>query len=119
MPWVIELRVVSFPAHGQRDDEHAELGVGQPAVGFGVDQRADDVVAGLLLLARRQLHGIPDQFGSRAQRVELRELGVVAADHLVGPVESLSRSSNGTPSRPAMACSGSSRATCRTKSPDI
>ena len=74
---------------GQGDDEHAELGLGELAVGFGVDQRADDVVAGFLGLACRQLHGVPDQLGGRAQRVVLGELGVVVTDHLVGPVEQL------------------------------
>ena len=76
--------------HRQGDDEHPELGLGQLAVGLGVDQRADDVVAGVLGLARRQLHGVPDQLGGRLQRVVVGELGVVvAADHLVGPVEEL------------------------------
>ena len=44
---------------------------------------------GFLCLALRQLHRVPDQLARGAQRVVFRELGVVPADHLVGPVEQL------------------------------
>ena len=90
IPCVIELRVVSLPAMRQRDHEHAELGLRQSlAVGVGLDQRRDDVVTGFFGFAGRQLHCIPHQFACRGQRVVVGELRVVAADHLVGPVEQL------------------------------
>ncbi len=75
---------------GQRDDEHAELGIGEAlALGVGLDQRRDNVVTRLFGLAGRQLHGVPHHFARRGQRVVVRELRVVASDHLVGPVEQL------------------------------
>ncbi len=74
----------------QRDDEHAELGLGEMlALGVGLHQRRDDVIRGLVGPARRQLHGVPHQFARRRQCVVVGELRVVAADHFVGPVEKL------------------------------
>ena len=59
------------------------------ALSVGVDQRGHDVVSGMLALPRRQLHGVPHQFARRGQRVVVGELRIVAADHVVRPVEQL------------------------------
>ena len=118
MPCVIELRRRLVARHRQGDDEHAELGFGEVAVGLGVDQSRDDVFAGLVGLPRRQLHGVPDQLGRRPQRVVSANSGSSPPIIWLVQSNSLSRSSSGTPSSSAMASSGSSRATCRTKSPD-
>ena len=104
---------------GQGDNEHPELGFAELAVGIGVDQRGDDVVAGLLCLALGQLHGVPHHLARRIERVVLGELGVVVSRSSCWTSRTAcSRSSSGTPRSPAIACSGNSRATCSTKSPD-
>ena len=59
------------------------------ALGVGLDQGRDNVVTRLFGLAGRQLHGVPHHFAGRGQRIVVRELRIVASDHLVGPVEQL------------------------------
>ena len=72
----------------EQQEEHVELELVElVAVDLGVEQRRDDVLAGFVL--RLQLVGVRVELGERLVDVGAarRELGVVAADHLVRPVE--------------------------------
>ena len=90
MPWVIELRVVSLPATASMIDEEAELVVGELlAVDVGLDQRRDDVVGRVLAPLVGHGHRVHDQFHRRLRRIDVGELGILAAGHLVGPAEQL------------------------------
>ncbi len=74
--------------HRQHDHEEGELVVGELlAVDVGRDQVRDDVRPGTPRLLRGQLHCVGDQFHRRRAAVEIGELGIVIADHAVGPVE--------------------------------
>ena len=89
MPWVIEFAGRLVSRNRQGDHEHPELGVGELAVGVGVDQRGDDVVARVLGLTRSQLHCVPNHLAGRTEGVVLGELRIVVTEHSVGPVEQL------------------------------
>ena len=76
--------------HRQHDDEEAELVIGQLLpVDVGLDQRRDDVVGRVLAPLVGHRHRVHDQFHRRLRRIDIGELGILAAGHLVGPAEQL------------------------------
>ena len=75
---------------GQHQHEEGELVIGELlAVDVGVDQGGDDIVAGFLGLDRGQLHGVHQQLDRGRLAVDVSELGILVAGHLVGPAEEL------------------------------
>ncbi len=76
--------------HREHDHEEAELVVGELlAVDVGLDERRDDVVGRVLAPLLGHRHRVHDQFHRRLRRVDVGELGILAAGHLVGPAEQL------------------------------
>ena len=118
MPWVIELRVVSLPATAsmmtKKPNSSSESFspsmsawmsvVTMSSVGFLPRSSA--------IAIAYMISSIDDCAGSTSANSGSSP-PVISLDQR----KSLSRSSCGTPSRPAIACSGSSHDTCSTKSP--
>ncbi len=76
--------------HRQHHHEEAELVIGELffAIDVGVDQRGDDVVAGVLTLHLGHVHGVGEHLHRRLLGVDV-ELLVTVTGHLVRPAEQL------------------------------
>ena len=118
MPWVIELRVVSLPATAsmitKKPNSSSESF--SPSMSAWISVVTMSSVGFLprssAMAIAYMISSIDDCAGSTSA-YSGSSPPVISLDQR----NSLSRSSCGTPSRPAMACSGSSHDTCSTKSP--
>ena len=118
MPWVIELRVVSFPAIARvTTNIPNSASVSWPSASASISVvtmsspgssalRAANCIAYHIISPAEPRASYSANSGSSSPII------------LLDQSNSFSRSSNGTPSSPAIACSGNSRATWRTKSPE-
>ena len=90
MPWVMELRVVSLPATASRMTKKPNSSSESlwPSTSASISLVTMSS-PGILRPVGGHLHGVHDQFDRGAHRVVAGELGVLVADHLVGPVEQL------------------------------
>ena len=74
----------------QHQNEEGKLVVGQfLAVHVGIDQSGDDVVAGILCLQLSHFHGVTQHLHRRCSSVNVGELRILVAGHLIGPAEQL------------------------------
>ena len=117
MPWVIELRVVSLPATVRvTTNIPNSASVSWPSASASTSVLTMSSPGFSAFCAANcmayQINSAVEPSGSYSANS-----GSSAPIIWLVQSNSLLRSSSGTPSSPAMACSGSSRATCRTKSP--
>ena len=90
MPWVIELRVVSLPATASRmtkkPNSSSESLWPSTSASTSLVTRSSPGFCGPV---GGHLHAVHDQLDRRGDGVVVRELGILVADHLIGPVEQL------------------------------